>query len=302
MCLNGISVLLNNPFYIGLIRIRKTGELFEGKHQPLVSKPLFDRVQQILRGKTVNRQTRHDFTFRCRVRCAGCGYALIGELQKGHVYYRCQTKSCPTKSIREDSLDDAVSTGFGYLRLDTEEIEYASGWVRNARLHHDELCEKELRNTRLSLDQNRARRTRLTDVFLDGSIDRDVFGERKAGLLLEERGLKEKLDNLGQKDGNALVRLERFLELAKSASVLYKQALPEEKRDLLRKLTSNLRVAGKNVDVELTIPARLIANREKNSCCTPERGVPRTAAHLELDGMLEKLFTFFASQSELEPT
>jgi hypothetical protein len=43
---NGLSVMLNNPFYIGLIRLRRTGELFEGGHQPLVSKPLFDRVQR----------------------------------------------------------------------------------------------------------------------------------------------------------------------------------------------------------------------------------------------------------------
>src|SRR5262249_50073602 len=48
---NGFSVMLKNPFYIGLIRIRKTGETFQGRHQPLVSKYLFDRVQDVISGK-----------------------------------------------------------------------------------------------------------------------------------------------------------------------------------------------------------------------------------------------------------
>src|SRR5215831_17324358 len=44
---NGFSVMLNNPFYIRLIKLRRTGETFPGCHQPLVSKSLFDRVQRI---------------------------------------------------------------------------------------------------------------------------------------------------------------------------------------------------------------------------------------------------------------
>jgi site-specific DNA recombinase len=291
LSVNGISILLNNPFYVGLIRIKKTGEVFQGNHQPLIRKSLFDCVQQILQGKTVDRQTCHNFTFRRMVRCAGCGYSLNGELQKGHIYYRCQTASCPTNTLREESLDDAISSGLNLLRLDAAEIEYASAWVRNAHFRQDALREQELRNCRLLLDQNRARRARLTDAFLDNSIDRDLFEERKAALLFEESGLKEKSARLEQKDGNALVRLEKFLELVKTASVLYKEALPEEKRDLLKKLTSNVKVAAKNVDVELTIQAQLIANRDKNTCSSPQRGVPRT-----WDAILEQLLRYFTSE------
>ncbi|MGA2147313.1 MAG: recombinase family protein, partial [Bryobacteraceae bacterium] len=52
LSITGLSILLNNPFYMGLIRIRRTGELFQGVHQPIVSKALFDRVQRILRERT----------------------------------------------------------------------------------------------------------------------------------------------------------------------------------------------------------------------------------------------------------
>jgi len=45
---NGLSRLLNNPFYMGFIKIHKTGQLFQGIHPTLVSKELFDRVQAVL--------------------------------------------------------------------------------------------------------------------------------------------------------------------------------------------------------------------------------------------------------------
>jgi len=48
--LNGLSKILNNPFYVGLIRLTRTGETFPGIHARLIPKSLFDRVQLVLRG------------------------------------------------------------------------------------------------------------------------------------------------------------------------------------------------------------------------------------------------------------
>jgi len=82
---NGVSTILNNPFYFGLIRLGSTGEIFPGKHEPLISKSLFDRVQAILRGKVAAKTQSHDFVFSKMLPCESCHYALYGELQKGHV-------------------------------------------------------------------------------------------------------------------------------------------------------------------------------------------------------------------------
>ena len=49
--INGISCILNNPFYTGRIFVKKTGQSFAGVHQPIVPCSLFERVQQILKGE-----------------------------------------------------------------------------------------------------------------------------------------------------------------------------------------------------------------------------------------------------------
>src|SRR5437870_13827831 len=43
----GMSDLLNNPFYIGIIKLRKTRESLRGAHQPFITTSLIDRVDCI---------------------------------------------------------------------------------------------------------------------------------------------------------------------------------------------------------------------------------------------------------------
>jgi len=292
--LNGISTILNNPFYTGVIRIRKTGEFFPGKHQPILNSKLFDTVQRILQGKTVPRVSKHDFTFRKLARCLACQSTLIAEVQKGHVYYRCHTRQCETKTAREERIDEAVADAFAPLRLDEEEISYVRQWIVNAQANLEVSRIGGLEAVRMNLAQVRDRLNRLTDAYLDGAIEKAMLDERRKTLLFEEAGLKQRTADLEAGHYDTLSRLEKFLELAQAASNLYKIALPLEKRDFVKKLTSNLGVSRNYVAVELKNGARLIANRSLLIGCRPHRGVHRT-----LDALLTQLLALFTKDPEL---
>ena len=45
-----ISNILTNPIYYG--HFRHAGEIYEGKHQPIITKELFDRANAVLQGRT----------------------------------------------------------------------------------------------------------------------------------------------------------------------------------------------------------------------------------------------------------
>jgi DNA invertase Pin-like site-specific DNA recombinase len=276
LTINGLSTILNNPFYTSIIRIRRTKEVFAGNHQSIVAKSLFDRVQSILRGKTVIRTVRHSFAFRKLVRCGQCRYTLIGELQKGHVYYRCQQRSCPTTTVREETVDSAVTPLVAKLTFDPEEVEYIRGWVDDARAHEHTRCQQELHNARLQLDGIRTRLGRLTDAFIDGTVEKALFEARKAALLDDEQRILESIRNLEGGNGGTLELLERFLELVKNAPIAYEKAEPDEKCDLVKNLLSNLSLMDKNVVVALKPGVMLIANRPKLQYGSPSQGVHRT--------------------------
>ncbi|OAI57504.1 hypothetical protein AYO50_01450 [Acidobacteria bacterium SCGC AG-212-P17] len=293
--MNGLSTLLNNPFYFGVIRIKKTKETFQGAHLPIVSKALFDRVQDILDGKTADRVTRHEFIFRRMIRCAECGYTLIGEIQKGHVYYRCHTATCSVKTFREEWIDEAVKNTFTQLVTNELEEDYIRKWFQAARESATEQKEQDMNSCRLQLDQLRARIARLTDVFIEGNIDKTTFEERKSALIFEQSEFSEKLRSLERDPAHLVKRAEKFLELIKTASNLYELAVPSEKRDFAKKLTSNLSVISKKILVEPRPEVLLIASRQKITSGGPRRDVHRT-----WDAVLKKLVELFTQSPEIE--
>ncbi len=273
---NGLSILLNNPFYMGLIRLRRTGEMFPGIHEPLISKALFERVQEVLAGKVHAKVRRHDFLFRRLLTCRYCRRVLVGESQKGHTYYRCHTGGCVTKAIREEAVADALRATLSQLILSDGERAYALSRVDHLQRTWELAQEKHRATLSLSRGRIEDRLRRVTDAYLDGVLERELFLERKEALLLERRGLQEREAALAAQGTPLPRRLRKFLELAGSAYSLYETALPAEKRELLQIVSSNRLVEGKRVDITLAPPFNLIAERASVSSSSPYRDRTRT--------------------------
>lgn len=272
---NGMVRLLRNPFYIGLMRLRTTGEVFQGKHEPLISTQCFERVQQILDGKAPKTAQVHDHVFRRLFRCARSGYALIGERQKGRVYYRCHTKGCPS-SAREDRIDSVVREALKPLEFTEWEQqwltklldEYEYNWTRERESLQNAL--------ELKLNAVRDRFNRLVDAQLDGTIDKDTFQQRKSASHMEQQDLEEQRAHTVQVAHSVTETLRDFLEYAGNAYSSYKSALNGDKRELLRTVTSNRSIDGENVMVELSEPFDKVAERPKCTRSGLYRYRPRT--------------------------
>jgi len=291
---NGLSTILNNPFYMGLIRIYRTGETFAGIHKPLVPKSLFDRVQEILRGKTNSKLQHHDFLFRRFLRCFHCRYSLTGENQKGHTYYRCHTNSCVTTTVREEQVERQILTALQPLQFSEEERTYAAQRVAFLRKNRADDREAQVKSLKLTLTQISDRLCRLTDAYLDGTIEKAIFEQRKTALLLEQKSLQERLALLVTSAASIPDRLIQFLELAGSAYLTFKTGLAEEKRELLEIATSNREVDRKNLIIKLKPPFNEVANRFENAYGSPHRDIPRT-----WDALIPKLSQILSTRTDI---
>lgn len=285
--INGLSTMLRNPFYIGLIRVKRRKETYEGAHDPLIKKSLFDRVQMVLDGKLSARPARHDFLFRRTVRCTTCGYSLIGETQKGHTYYRCHTPTCPVTSVKEEDAERRVNPLFLACQLDPEERSYLREKIEGMKANWQDEAVARRKGLELKMSQIAGRRARLTDALIDGLLDRDLFEERQATLLAEKRTLEEQLSNLDTGSTGA-EKLADFLERLDSAYLLYQSGTPEEKRELLAKFTSNWLATGKDIDFTPPPEVQLVAERTKNLFGRVERDSPRTADDRCLGGEVSR--------------
>jgi site-specific DNA recombinase len=273
---NGLSTMLNNSFYIGLIHIQKTNESFVGIHEPIIGKALFDRVHGVLTGKVNTRSQRHLFQFRRMLSCNTCRYSLIGERQKGNVYYRCHNKLCPKTSVREELVGTEVARFFQQFRFNEQEVEYAKAKILELRKTWATRQEDDTRNLNVKLGQIKDRLNRLTDAYLDQALDKAMFEERKKNLLLEQKTVEENLANLIRNRGSSPDKIEKFLELAGNAWLSHKSAFPEERREMVNIFTSNRLVDGKKIDLKPSLPFQEIANRPQFTYCDQRQDIPRT--------------------------
>src|SRR3989338_1091060 len=116
-----ISFILQNSFYYG--HFRYAGEMYEGKHEPLISKTLYDKVNAVLRGRGRRLAVKTDPAPYCGLlRCGFCGMGITAELKEKHLkngsvheytYYRCTRKNkavkCKEAPMRSEPLDSQLS-------------------------------------------------------------------------------------------------------------------------------------------------------------------------------------------------
>lgn len=288
-----LSTIFHNPFYQGQLKIKKNGQTFMGKHAPLVTKELFDKVQSVLQGKNIIKRNGHFFLFRRLVKCAGCQRSFIPERQKGHVYYRCQTRGCRRGTLREEVLEKQLTAFLTKLKFTDTEYELLKHEIAKECDRSEVEAELQQKELHLKLDKSKKRSSRLADGFMDGILDNQTYAQKKEELELEEREINLRLMRLS-KDPNAMQEdILTSLELANSAYLSYKTANDTEKHDLVRTLVSNFTIEGEKVLLEPNLPFSIVADRNNLESGGPHRDKPRTISFL-----LSEVLKFFGESGE----
>jgi site-specific DNA recombinase len=279
--LTQIHAMLRNPFYVGLLRSARFG-VFPGAHEPLVPKATFDRVQAVLAGKFIRRTKRHILLFRRMLHCKTCGRSLIGSERKGFVYYRCSNVECPTTSVREDAVEEAVSDILASIRLD--EHDSLSIAAELGEYDRDRTALQQARSVSLreTLSAANARLARLTDLLLDGKIDATAHAAKRAELILERQDLERDLAAVEDGTRQLVRRTRQIVELAQSAENIYQAADNERKRRLLETVLSDCVVTGKTLEFSLLEPFATFAKHQSQQTCTPDWYTARTFSLDEL--------------------
>ena len=133
-----ITFLLRNSFYYGFFKYN--GELYQARHQPLITKQLFDQVQEQLDRKgRPHHKTKWEPRILCGLLHCSCGMMITGEEKVKHqkngnthryTYYHCTHKSkrikCSEPPIAEGELARQLSSLIKQSALPTV---WADSWL-----------------------------------------------------------------------------------------------------------------------------------------------------------------------------
>lgn len=121
LVLGNIYQLLRNTFYYGEFEYPVgSNNWYQGKHTPIITKELFDKVQVNINEHLIPKTESKEFAFTKLIKCGYCGSGITADekfkkLKDGgtnrHVYYFC-TKArnidCKNPPINEPSLIDEL--------------------------------------------------------------------------------------------------------------------------------------------------------------------------------------------------
>ncbi|MDP3996812.1 MAG: recombinase family protein [bacterium] len=116
LTLSGVYRMLQMPIYYGPFEYpKKSGQWYQGAHEPIITEELFKKVQEQLKRDKIVRENR-EFAFTKLFTCGMCGSGITAQekykdLKDGtnakYVYYSCskaRDRNCKNKYIREEEL------------------------------------------------------------------------------------------------------------------------------------------------------------------------------------------------------
>lgn len=262
-----VEKVLKSPFYMG--EFIWAGERFEGKHRPLVSRQLWDAVQQtfISKANPKYRVTKRAGSLSGFIKCA-CGCQVTYDPKekpsgRRFEYYRCANgKGAHAKLtyVSEDRIFDQFTPAVESISI-SEQLakDIAKGLNRTqekARRAHERYIEAQ----KAHLSEMDGAEDKLYDDFRKGILDEQGY-RRQVERLRGERQRLTEIVGAAHADVTdaALVTAKKILELAKRAPELYLRRSPQERRDFLEKILSNPVLDGVTVRFEMKKPFSLVA-------------------------------------------
>ncbi len=246
-CPQSILYILRNRTYLG--EICYAGNVYPGKHEPIITKELFGAVQKKLpeiKLKGTNREytVRHKkhsrvYPLAGLIRCGECGAYLTPASAKSgqYFYYRCTDNVNCKNRISAPKIEEAVAEILKKQKLDPDFIRGFRDAITKIRTDRAAKFKKELSQLGKALSAARSERDKVMDLMLDEHLltksNAKLFNTKLERLNLEVADLEAKETyykaEIQRADDNIPACLERLAdEMLTLSDLAAKAALGSE--------------------------------------------------------------------------
>jgi site-specific DNA recombinase len=259
-----VQRMLKNSIYYGVFSF--SGEVYDGTHQPIISKKLFDSAQQVMsnRGKK-KRKRKHKFAFSGLMHCGNCTCMITAEKQKGHNYYRCTKKKqkCDEKYLREENLIEQMKQIIQKVSLPDDWANKMLAEIERERKQAEAETSVFVQNLQTQKIEIENKAENLLDLFIGGKgIEPEEYQQKKEKLLNEKLDIQEKIKDFEQKGNNWLEPMKEMIFEAKQAKILSLQGDNQQILTFLKNIGSNFILKDKKFQFEFKIGWRALAEGE----------------------------------------
>ncbi len=260
-----IRELLANPAYAGFVRWgyragvktvsdgevrlsnprKKDYELFPARHEPLVSREIYDKAQELLarnKSRPGPRQAAMKNPLSGLVICSKCGRAMVRRPYKNGYPdgLICSYTSCDTVGSRLDEVEEAVLDGLRYWLAD---LDAGKRPEDTAEAEEIKSIGRQISAARKELETLQTQLTRIYDLTEQGIYSSEDFLTRSRENAARRKAAEERLVELSEKQTQlqeALISREQLAPDLHHVLDAYPGATVEEKNALLKTVLSKV--------------------------------------------------------------
>ena len=294
LSLNQLSLLLRDPYYLGMVTYK--GQVFDGRHEALVTAETFERVQEVLavRRRPVQRDQVHTHFLRGLMCCDRCDHAgrehrmiyTEAKNRSGQLYgyFLCrgrQESTCDLPHLPVKDVERAVSREVKALTLDPDFAAEMKQHVRDALVVQQEGERSARARITAQLKKLEVQESNLLDLAADGELAADAVKSRLRTLAVKRRTLVDKLARSDEQVKRHAEMVLAYLDLLERPYSFYVSATDAIKRRILEAFFSGIWIEDESHAVsargELHEPVALIQAAAAEWAAAKTKSVSDTA-------------------------
>lgn len=183
------------------------GEIYEGKHKPVITQDEFDTVQFLLAKKGKPRPKKHEFAYTGLLTCGECGSGVTAEIKskfvksegklKHYRYYRCTKKKrytvCGQRPIRIENLESQIEPTVSTLSIMPEFKNWALEILKKDNEFELNRRSKIQKGLQKRITEVEKELYDLNKTYTRGKLDDDFYEQEKKSLKHSIKQLKKDL-------------------------------------------------------------------------------------------------------------
>lgn len=263
---NTVYDILTNPFYYGEMCIK--GDFMPHIYQPLVTKELYDKVQQLfINNGNRNRNNTEEFAktpyiFRGLIHCKECGCLITPETKTKpngtkYVYLRCghPCKECGQGIVNEKVIIEQLTNEvFKKITLSTSMQEALKEKLLkdlNDTSRFNATIKRSITN---KLNELKAKEDKLLDFYLEGKLPQTTYDVKITQINTERQELETNAEKYKVIDADIKENINKIMSMIGNISYVFEKASVSRKNELLRLLVSDCKLTGSKLEYTLNKP------------------------------------------------
>ena len=252
--------IFRNPFYAGYIRWN--GQLYPGKHEPIITWKEFERLQTMLGRPGTKKPQKHAFPYTGLIRCGACGLMVTAEHKinrygSRYVYYHCTRRNvgarCKEPSITEPEIERQIAERLQDMYVPPEAVQRACKIIEKRSVTAEESMEVQRASLEKAIRGCDEKLATLIDLRLRGLIDDQDLVARREEMQKEKIGLEEELSGLDRQDG-WFEPVMNVISFGSRAAAWFLAGDDTLRKAILKTVGSNLTLINRKLNVEAVFP------------------------------------------------